>query len=155
MSHYRDRRNAACVSRLLAGAPILLYDGDCNLCSGLIDFVLAHERRPTIRFCAVQSSAGQTLLAHFGLPLLDWESNVFVENGRAHLRSASLLRLAPYLEAPWDRLVILRHLPDPLLDWCYDRVATNRYRLLGVRPECRLADRALRHRFIVSFGAMR
>ena len=38
--------------------------------------------------------------------------------------------------------------PQPLRDWCYDRVALNRYLLFGRRDECLVPTPELRRRFL-------
>ncbi len=44
--------------------PVLLIDGVCNLCHGLVGFVLDHERKPAqLRFGALQSPEGKALAA--------------------------------------------------------------------------------------------
>lgn len=148
MTYYYERRRAAQISLHLAGPPILLYDADCRLCNGFVDFILAHEREQRIRFCAVQSTAGQAFLSHLGLCVRDWGSNVFIEHGEARFKSEAMLRIARHLRAPWTLLRAMQYAPPSARDWCYDRVATNRYRLFGSSTHCRVVDAAIRDRFI-------
>ena len=44
---------------------ILLFDGVCNLCSGLVQFVLSNEKDSNINFAALQSKIGKQLLKDF------------------------------------------------------------------------------------------
>ena len=37
-------------------APIVLFDGHCNFCSGVVNFLLARDARGVLRFAALQSS---------------------------------------------------------------------------------------------------
>lgn len=136
------------IDEALAG-PTVLFDGDCVLCSGFVDFILERERAAIIRFCAVQSEAGQVVLEHFRLPLTDWESNLLIEDGRAYFKSDAYFRILRFLRRPWPWLACGRIVPRIISDWVYDRIARNRYRLFGKRTSCRILDDHLADRFIV------
>ncbi|WP_254451291.1 thiol-disulfide oxidoreductase DCC family protein [Hymenobacter sp. UV11] len=47
---------------------VVLFDGVCNLCNGLVQFIIRYDRAGRFRFAALQSAAGQALLAAHGLP---------------------------------------------------------------------------------------
>ncbi|MGD2018124.1 MAG: DCC1-like thiol-disulfide oxidoreductase family protein, partial [Planctomycetota bacterium] len=53
--------------------PLLLYDGECGLCSRTVRFVLRRDRLKRLRFAALRSAAGEAALRAAGLqpePLL-------------------------------------------------------------------------------------
>lgn len=115
---------------------VLLFDGACVLCARSVRFVLARERRSVIRFVAAQTPAGQAMLDHFGLPLTDWDSVVFVEGGRPRFKSDAFFAVVRHLRQPWPLLRVFRVLPNGVRDWVYDRVARNRYDWFGKREAC-------------------
>ena len=41
--------------------PIVLFDGHCNFCSGVVNFLLARDARGVLRFAALQSPAGKQI----------------------------------------------------------------------------------------------
>ena len=41
-----------------ADGPVLIYDGECNLCASIVGFVLPRDRRGRVRLAARQSEAG-------------------------------------------------------------------------------------------------
>ncbi len=126
---------------------MLLFDGVCNLCNGAVDFVLRHERAPTLRFAALQSAAGVELLrAHRLSEAL--ETMVLVEDGRVSVQSTAALRAARHLRAPWSWAYALLILPRPLRDAVYRIVARNRLRWFGERETCRVPTPELRARFL-------
>ncbi len=47
--------------------PILLYDGVCGLCNGLVQFILRHDRDEVFRFAALQSHFAAKILAGHGV----------------------------------------------------------------------------------------
>jgi predicted DCC family thiol-disulfide oxidoreductase YuxK len=128
--------------------PVLLFDGVCVLCSGTVRFILAHERDHDIRFATMQSRAGQALLAAHQMPITDWDSVVFVVDGRPLERSWAAFAVARHLRAPWRWLRALAIVPRPLRDAVYDWVARRRYRWFGRRESCMVPDEATRARFL-------
>lgn len=133
-------------------APVLLFDGVCNLCSRTVQFILDHERAPTMRFCSLQSEAGRALLAQHGMlhvvAQADPDSMVFIEDGRAHDRSTGALRVAAHLKAPWRWGRVALVLPRFLRDLGYRFVARNRYRWFGKTDSCLVPTKELKARFL-------
>lgn len=131
---------------LCAGESVVLFDGVCKLCNGWAKFLIRHDRQGLFRLASVQSAQGQALLAWYGLPTDRFDSMALIDDDGLHLRSAALLRILARLPWPWRMLAWLRLIPRPLRDWCYDRIALNRYRLFGRHPVCLLpaADHAER-----------
>jgi predicted DCC family thiol-disulfide oxidoreductase YuxK len=127
--------------------PIILFDGHCNLCSGWVRFVLAREGRSRLRFASLQSAAGRQLLAAHGLSA-DLQTVVLIDEARAFVRSAAVLRMIGYLRAPWPLLSVLRLVPLPLRDWIYEFVARHRYRWFGRHEVCFLPSPELKDRFL-------
>lgn len=129
-------------------APLVLFDGDCNLCNGAVQFILRRDARAHFHFAALQSAAGRAALARVGGlgPLPD--SIVLVQRGRALVKSAAALAIARGLRWPWPLLSIFWLVPWPLRDLVYDWIARNRYRWFGKREECWVPTPALRARFL-------
>ena len=132
--------------QLLPGERLVLFDGVCKLCNGWAKFLIRHDRQQLFRLASVQSAEGQAILQYFGLPLDRFDSMAYVEDGQLLVRSTAVLRILAQLSPPWRWLAWLRLCPEPLRDWCYDRIALNRYRLFGRYDSCLLpsADHAKR-----------
>jgi predicted DCC family thiol-disulfide oxidoreductase YuxK len=43
-------------------APVVLFDGVCNLCNGIVQFIVDHERSSELKFAQLQSDLGNDLL---------------------------------------------------------------------------------------------
>jgi len=117
---------------------VVLFDGVCRLCAGWVRFLLRHDRERRFLLCSVQSAEGQAILQHFGLPTDRFDSMLLVEGPHAHYRSDAFLRIVRDLPGAWPLLAGLRAIPRPLRDWCYERIALNRYRLFGRNAQCLL-----------------
>ena len=127
---------------------IVLFDGVCNLCNGMVQFVIRHDRDARLRLAALQSPQGQALLAWCGQVLNDFDTMVFIEGGRAYFKSSAALRLARYLSWPWPLLSLTLAIPQVGRDWCYDCVARNRYRLFGRTESCMVPTPEIQKRFL-------
>ncbi len=55
--------NAEDAASLLSAGPILLYDGECGVCSGAVQWILARDRERSLRFAALESALGRDLRA--------------------------------------------------------------------------------------------
>jgi predicted DCC family thiol-disulfide oxidoreductase YuxK len=106
---------------LQPGDRALLFDGECNLCHGLVRYLIRADRQRRILLATVQSAEGQAILQALGLPTDRFDSVVYVEQGRCWLRSAALFQALRQLGWPY-RVLALK---------VYDAVAGNRYWLFG------------------------
>lgn len=129
-------------------APIILFDGVCNLCNSSVSFIIRHDPRGRFRFAALQSPVGQTLLALHGLPTETLNSIVLVEAGRAFTKSTAALRIARHLSAPYPLAFIFILVPPFLRNLCYDFIARNRYRWFGKQEACMMPTPELKARFL-------
>lgn len=130
--------------------PIMLFDGDCVLCSGTVQFVLRHECGATIRFATTQSVVGRELAERNGISAADLDATfVLVEGGQVWRRSDAAIRVARHLAAPWRWLAVLGLVPRSLRDLAYSAIARRRYRLFGRRETCFLPEPRQRHRFLL------
>ncbi|MBD2837453.1 thiol-disulfide oxidoreductase DCC family protein [Pseudomonas sp. JM0905a] len=118
------------------GERVVLFDGVCKLCNGWAKFLIRHDRARTIKLASVQSAEGQAILHWFGLPPDSFATLLYVEGAELFVRSEAIARILRQLPAPWPLLAIFRFLPLGFRDWCYDRVALNRYRLFGRYDVC-------------------
>jgi predicted DCC family thiol-disulfide oxidoreductase YuxK len=124
--------------------PVVLFDGVCNLCNGMVRFVLARDPRGTFRFASLQSAAARRLLAGAVPP----ETIVLIEAGKTYTKSCAALRIARGLRFPWPLLYGFVAVPRPLRDLVYDWVARHRYAWFGKRESCMLPAPELRGRFM-------
>ena len=128
--------------------PVVVFDGDCALCSGFARFILKHDRRAALRLLPAQSVLGQSLYRHWGLDPLNFETNALLENGRAWFKSEGSIRIFVLLGFPWSMAAGLKIVPRPLLDRLYDAIARNRIRWFGIEPVCFLGDASHADRFL-------
>lgn len=127
---------------------IILFDGECKLCSAWVPFVVQRDPEALFKFCSVQSPQGQELLKSIGLPTQSFETMVLLVDGKPFYRSEAFFKVTKQLSKPWPLINILRIFPLKLRDWVYDRIALNRYRIFGRHNYCMIPTQALKERFL-------
>ena len=110
-------------------APVLLYDGTCGFCARSVQFVLAHDRRGTLRFGPLQGAFGRAVVAAHP-ELHDVDSVIWCDGSGVKVRGEAALSVLDYLDGGWRLLARLGRLaPRPLRDALYDAIARRRFRL--------------------------
>lgn len=125
---------------------VLLFDGDCGLCSRGVRFLYARDPRGRLLFCALQSERGRALLRGHGLPEAALDTVVLLDGEGAHVRSTAALRALKLLRWPWPALAAFLVVPRRLRDAVYDFVARRRHRVS--RAGCVLPEPGLRERML-------
>lgn len=131
-----------------ARGPILFFDGVCNVCNASVQFVLAHEDGPRLRFASLQSKTAEDMLPALGIDPKDLDSLVIVDGGKVYNRSTAALEAARMLKAPYRWATIFLLVPKFIRDFFYKVFANNRYRLFGKKDECMIPTPELRARFL-------
>lgn len=140
------------MSELCSIGQVLLYDGVCGFCNASVQMVIRHDRRKTLRFAALQSDYGQSVIARHS-ELQNIDSLVLVEQAgdgreRVSYRSTGALRVAAYLGGVWKLFLIFYIIPRPVRDFVYDLIARYRYRLFGRYDSCAIPSPKVRSRFL-------
>jgi predicted DCC family thiol-disulfide oxidoreductase YuxK len=126
---------------------IVLFDGICNFCNNVVQFLYARDKNHVFRFASLQSETGQKLLGEHGIPL-DTSTVVVIENEKAYLRSTGALRTTRYLNKLWPLVIGLLVVPRPIRDFGYDLIANNRYKWFGKHDSCPIPSKGLREQFL-------
>lgn len=127
---------------------ILLFDGVCNLCNGIVQFVIKHDPNAKFKFASLQSEAGQTLLKKFGLKTNDFDTFVLVRGETYFVKSSAVLRVLNELGGVWKLFYAFIILPAPVRDLFYNAIAGSRYKLFGRRENCMLPSPELKQKFL-------
>jgi predicted DCC family thiol-disulfide oxidoreductase YuxK len=128
----------------IEGCPVLLYDGVCALCNGVVRFILRHDHRRDFRFAPLQSSLARELIAIStstsapeGVILV---TDALTPHQHLYRRSDAVVRTLHILGHPWDRWSHLSNflvrIPRPLREFGYTVIARLRYRIFGRYATC-------------------
>lgn len=124
---------------------IVLIDGDCALCVGLVEWlgkrILAEKLTPEhITFVPGESDWGTELLAEAGV--IGFDSVVVVNNGHVLQEGDAVLALAEVLPTRWKVLAALgKVVPRPLRNALYRWIAKNRITWFGRTEVCAIDSR--------------
>lgn len=130
-----------------ADAPVVFFDGVCNLCNGSVNFLIDHDPQKRLRFAPLQGRTFQELrsarpgLAGLGTIVLHDEEGL-------HFKSTAVLRVARALGGVWRLTGVFFVVPRFLRDIVYDFIARHRYRWFGKADFCRIPTPELRSRFL-------
>src|SRR5438132_12005729 len=93
------------------------HSTSCVLCSGMVAFILAHERNRALRFVGAWSDEGLALAARHHFSKSDLDQTFLVLSGDAALsRSDAGVEILSQLRAPWRWLAVVRIIPRPVRD---------------------------------------
>jgi predicted DCC family thiol-disulfide oxidoreductase YuxK len=128
---------------------IILFDGVCNLCDALVQFVIQHDHNDVFRFVALQSQLGQQILKHIGIDSKNIDSIVLYEPGVAYYyKSGAALEIAKSLGGFFHMGTVFRIIPAAIRNLLYDYIARNRYRWYGKKQECLILTPELKTKFL-------
>lgn len=132
---------------------VVLYDGICGLCNGLIQFLLKRDRHDRFRFASLQSEFAAALLKRYGVNSVDLDTIYVVDNyGKANerllLRSDAVLHLLRQIGGIWKLFGLGSRIPKSLRDALYNMIVRNRYRMFGKYEVCLMPEERFKHKFL-------
>ena len=129
---------------------IILFDGCCNLCNKVVQFIIQRDPNEGFQFASLQSDFGQHFLRQNGLDQTNFDTFILIQkNGKYLSQSSAALTVAKDLEGGyWRYLYYFKALPPSFRDFCYGIISKNRYRLFGQQKSCWLPSPNLQSRFL-------
>lgn len=127
---------------------IVLFDGDCSLCSHSVQFIIKHDKHDRFRFASLQSPIGQQYLTQFGLPLTDFTTFGLLHKNKLQTKSTAAINVLKYLGMAWSLFYIFIVIPKPIRDAVYSFIAKNRHTIMGHADSCMLPTPELKRKFL-------
>ena len=134
----------------LKGRDLIVFDGECVLCSGFFRFIIRTDTAQRFHFAYAQSDLGTALYRAFGMPTDDFETNLVIVDGMMYERLDAFAAAMTAVGWPYKALAVIRFIPEPLRSFLYHRLAKNRYTIFGRYDTCMMPEPSLRARFIDS-----
>jgi predicted DCC family thiol-disulfide oxidoreductase YuxK len=129
---------------------VLLFDGVCNLCNRVVDFVILRDKDKMIRFAALQSIPGKELAEKFKISPGNNDTVVYISDGKAFVRSSAVLHILKDIGGGWEIMYGFIIIPSFVRDFFYDIIAKRRYRIFGKRDTCMVPSEETRERFLTA-----
>jgi predicted DCC family thiol-disulfide oxidoreductase YuxK len=136
-----------------AGKHLILFDGVCGLCNGLVRFVLPRDRRDRFRFAPLQGESARSILARFGRNPDALDTFYVIENfegprSRALERDRAAIFVLERLGFPWVLAWVFNVVPRFLRRPVYNFVARLRYRWFGKFDAIPTRPDSFKHKFL-------
>ncbi|MGX1929906.1 thiol-disulfide oxidoreductase DCC family protein [Flagellimonas sp. 2504JD4-2] len=115
---------------------VIVFDGECNLCNGVVGWLLKFAPNGLFQMVAFQSPLGQELLKHHGFPNQQLETVILFDENGQHVHSDGFLRILSKI--PKWQLVgsTLSYVPRIVRDNIYIIAAKNRVKWFGKSQTC-------------------
>jgi len=122
--------------QISSGHPLILFDGMCNLCSGIIQCILRLDKKNVFRFGVLQSENVRKMLQRYELKISGLTSIVLLEGETIAVESDAVLKIARILGGAWRFIYLFIIIPKFLRDTVYRSISSHRHRLFGKRDVC-------------------
>lgn len=127
---------------------IIFFDGVCNLCNSSVNFIIAKDQKDMFRFASLQSDVAKNVLGQ-GYPRQgQFDTILYLENGKIFSHSTAVLRIARNLKFPWCMAWGLMIVPPFLRDFFYRIISRNRYQWFGRKDQCMIPSPKLKAKFL-------
>jgi len=136
------------------GASVVLYDGVCAMCNGVVRFVFRRDHARRFFFAALQDPFARDAFSRHGQNADDLDTFAVVldhalPTERVLVQSIALLHILEEMGGVWKMLAaLLGVFPTRALDRGYAVIVRNRYRIFGRYETCPLPSPEERARFI-------
>lgn len=133
---------------MLQDKPVIFFDGVCNYCNAMTNFVIRQDKKKIFKFAALQSNAGQQVLKEWKLSPEEFDSFLMLDKGKLYSKSTAALRVANKLPWYWKWSQLFWILPKFIRDGAYNIIARNRYKWFGKKDQCMIPTPEVRERFL-------
>jgi predicted DCC family thiol-disulfide oxidoreductase YuxK len=129
-------------------SPVILYDGVCNFCNAVVNFVISKDETKVFLFAPIQSREARMLLRSLNEPFVNLKTVYLIDQGKVYKKSEAIFHIMKKLPYPWKALAAMGILPVFLTDKCYAFIAKNRYKWFGKSEEVIKPHEKVKERFL-------
>lgn len=115
---------------------LIIFDGECNLCNGVVGWLLKFAPEDIFQFVAFQSSYGQELLTQYGFPTTQLDTVILIDEHGVKTHSDGFLKIISKIPK-WKKVAaLLAFIPRMLRDFIYKTASKNRVKWFGQSSSC-------------------
>lgn len=116
---------------------LILFDAPCPLCNQAVYNLIKHDKKRLFRFASLQSKTARSLSLLVNISDLD--SIILIEHydtlkQRVFTKSKAIFRIFWLLGGVYKLIGWKYILPSWSIDWAYNLIAKNRYKICKVQP---------------------
>lgn len=118
-------------------SPLIMFDGECLLCSKSIRFVIEKEKGSQLNFTSLSSDFVKENAEQLGIDFESLPDSVlFYFQGKLWSESDAVLLIARWLKAPYNSITGFKLIPKFFRDAIYRLVARHRKKWFGTQEIC-------------------
>ena len=137
------------INELPKDKKIILFDGVCNLCDSIVQFIIKHDKKDVLRFVALQSELGLSITKHIGVDVSKVDSIILYEPNIAYYcKAEAAFKIGKYIGGIYSLLNLFSILPIKISNIAYDFIARNRYKWYGKKESCMIPTPDLGAKFL-------
>ncbi len=110
---------------------VILFDGLCNFCNAIVNFIIRHDKDKTFLFSPIQASEARAFLRERDIVFMNLNTVYLVDDKKVYQKSSAVFKVFQKLPYPWKLVSLLRIFPLFITDFFYKIIANYRYRLFG------------------------
>lgn len=115
---------------------IIIFDGECNLCNGVVGWLLKYAPEDLFKFVPFQSTQGQKLLIDHGFPTQQLETVILIDDDGVKTHSDGFLKIISKIPK-WKQVsALLVFIPRLIRDYIYKTASRNRVKWFGQSQSC-------------------
>jgi len=110
---------------------VIIFDGECNLCNGVVGWLMKFAPEEIFEFTPFQSPNGQELLTTYGFRTERLDTVILIDTKGAHTHSDGFLKIVSNIPK-WKRVAaLLAFIPRMFRDAVYNVFSYNRVKWFG------------------------
>lgn len=128
---------------------IVLSDGVCNLCNGVVLKIIKYDKKNTFLFANLQSEVGKQMTDYLKIDTQKIDSIILYEPGISYeIKSSAAIKIMNDFGGWWFLTRIFWIFPVGLRDVVYDFIAKNRYKWFGKKESCMMPTPEIKAKFL-------
>lgn len=118
---------------------IIIFDGECNLCNGVVGWLLKFAPKDLFLFVPFQSPKGQEYLMEHGFPTTSLDTVILIDAAGVHTHSDGFLRVVSKIPK-WQKVAaLLAFIPRMIRDFIYKTASKHRLSWFGASNSCTIS----------------
>tara|TARA_Y100001968_G_C19365823_1_gene722442 strand:- start:954 stop:1376 length:423 start_codon:yes stop_codon:yes gene_type:complete len=119
---------------------VIFFDGECNLCNAIVDFIANHNQKRDLNYVSLQSDFAKERLLVRGINNITNNTIYYDDGNKLYVKSQAVFMVFKNLDGllyPFFGKIGLL-LPRFISDYVYNIISRNRYVIMGKRDTCRI-----------------
>lgn len=129
---------------------LILFDGECNLCSFWVQFVSKWDKSEKYKFASLQSSFSKKTLKKYNHNK-KMNTIVLIKNDVLYEKSTAILKIIKNCAFPVSLLYVFILVPKIIRDPFYSIVSKYRYIIFGKKLNCEIPDKLNKETLVDKF----